>query len=62
MESPKANGGLFTQTYIDSLKKIPDYADAFDQAKPTVIRSARTVGHSQTPRLLAVPEAAITKM
>ena len=62
MESPKANGGLFTQTYIDSLKKIPDYADAFDQAKPMVIRSARTVGHSQTPRLLAVPEAAITKM
>ena len=62
MESPKANGGLFTQTYIDSLKKIPDYADAFDQAKPSVIRSARTAGHSQTPRLLAVPESAITKM
>ena len=62
MESPKANGGLFTQTYIDSLKKIRDYADAFDQAKPTVIRSARTAGHSQTPRLLAVPDTAITKL
>jgi hypothetical protein len=62
MESPKSNGGLFTQTYIESLKKIHDYADAFDQAKPTVIRNARTVGHSQTPRLLAVPESAVTKM
>ncbi|MEO8136396.1 MAG: caspase family protein [Betaproteobacteria bacterium] len=62
MESPRANGGLFTQTYIAALTKIHDYADAFDQAKPMVIRSARTVGHSQTPRLLAVPESAITKM
>ena len=62
MESPKSNGGLFTQTYIAALSKVHDYADAFDQAKPSVIRSARTVGHSQTPRLLAVPEAAITKM
>jgi hypothetical protein len=62
MESPKANGGLFTQTYIGALSKVHDYADAFDQAKPAVIRSARTVGHSQTPRLLAVPETAETKM
>ena len=62
MESPKENGGLFTQTYIHALTKVKDYADAFDQAKPAVIRSARTVGHSQTPRLLAVPEAAETKM
>ena len=62
MESPKSNGGLFTQTYIAALSKAHDYADAFDQAKPSVIRSARTVGHSQTPRLLAVPEAAVTKM
>src|SRR4030095_7469661 len=62
MESPKENGGLFTQTYINALTKDKDYADAFDRAKPTVIRSARTVGHSQTPRLLAVPETAETKM
>jgi hypothetical protein len=62
MESPKENGGLFTQTYIHALTNIKDYADAFDQAKPAVIRSARTVGHSQTPRLLAVPESAETKM
>lgn len=62
MESPKSNGGLFTQTYITALSNAHDYADAFDKAKPSVIRSARTVGHSQTPRLLAVPEAAITKM
>ena len=62
MESPKANGGLFTQTYIGALTKVHDYADAFDAAKPAVIRSARTVGHSQTPRLLAVPESAETKM
>jgi hypothetical protein len=62
MESPKEKGGLFTQTYINALSKIHDYADAFDQAKPAVIRSARTVGHSQTPRLLAVPETAETKM
>jgi hypothetical protein len=62
MESPKSNGGLFTQTYLAALGKVHDYADAFDQAKPTVIRSARTVGHSQTPRLLAVPESAVTKM
>lgn len=62
MESLKSNGGLFTQTYLESMRKIHDYADAFDQAKPAVIRSARTVGHSQTPRLLAVPESAVTKM
>lgn len=62
MESLKSNGGLFTQTYIAALSKAHDYADAFDQAKPSVIRSARTVGHSQTPRLLAVPESAVTKM
>jgi hypothetical protein len=62
MESPKSNGGLFTQTYIGALAKVRDYADAFDQAKPSVIRSARTVGHSQTPRLLAVPESAETKL
>lgn len=62
MESPKSNGGLFTQTYIAALTTVHDYADAFDKAKPTVIRSARTVGHSQTPRLLAVPESAVTKM
>ena len=62
MESLKTNGGLFTQTYIEQLKKIKDYADAFDAAKPAVIRSARTVGHSQTPRLLAVPEGALTRM
>ncbi len=62
MESPKSNGGLFTQIYLVALGKVHDYADAFDQAKPSVIRSARTVGHSQTPRLLAVPESAVTKM
>ncbi|MBK8742857.1 MAG: caspase family protein [Betaproteobacteria bacterium] len=62
MESLKSNGGLFTQTYIAALANAHDYADAFDQAKPSVIRSARTVGHSQTPRLLAVPESAVTKM
>ena len=62
MESLKSNGGLFTQTYITALANAHDYADAFDQAKPSVIRSARTVGHSQTPRLLAVPESAVTKM
>ena len=62
MESLKSNGGLFTQTYLAALGKVRDYADAFDQAKPSVIRSARTVGHSQTPRLLAVPETAVTKM
>ncbi|MEP7085406.1 MAG: caspase family protein, partial [Betaproteobacteria bacterium] len=49
MESPKSNGGLFTQTYIAALRSAHDYADAFDKAKPSVIRSARTVGHSQTP-------------
>ena len=62
MESLKTNGGLFTQIYIEQLKKVKDYADAFDAAKPAVIRSARTVGHSQTPRLLAVPESAVTRM
>ena len=62
LESLKSHGGLFTQTYIEALTNIHDYADAFDRAKPSVIRSARTVGHSQTPRLLAVPETAETKM
>jgi hypothetical protein len=33
MESLKSNGGLFTQTYIATLGKVHDYADAFDQAK-----------------------------
>ncbi|MES2933768.1 MAG: hypothetical protein V4805_09810 [Pseudomonadota bacterium] len=62
IESPSLGGGAFTQTYILSLRKIQDFADAFDQTKPSVIRIARTVGHSQTPRMLVVPEAAYTKM
>lgn len=62
LEAPSLGGGAFTQTYIISLRKIHDFADAFDQAKPSVIRIARTVGHSQTPRMLVVPEVANTKM
>lgn len=62
IEAPNLGGGAFTQTYILQLRKIHDYADAFDQTKPAVIRFARTVGHSQTPRMLVVPEEAITKM
>ena len=62
MEAPNLGGGAFTQTYILQLRKIHDFADAFDQAKPAVIRIARTVGHSQTPRMLVVPEEAVTKM
>lgn len=62
IEAPSLGGGAFTQTYILQLRKIQDFADAFDQAKPAVIRIARTVGHTQTPRMLVVPELAITKM
>ncbi len=62
MEAPSLGGGAFTQTYIALLRKIHDYADAFDKAKPSVIRIARTVGHSQTPRMLVIPEEAVTKM
>ena len=53
---------MFTQLYVAALKNAHDYADAFDQSKPTVIKRARTVGMSQTPRLLIVPEEAVTKM
>lgn len=62
LEAPELGGGAFTQNYIAQLRKIHDYADAFDKAKPTVIRFARTVGHSQTPRMLVIPEEAVTKM
>ena len=62
LEAPNLGGGAFTQTYIRQLRVIHDFADAFDQTKPAVIRIARTVGHSQTPRMLVVPEEAITKM
>ncbi|CAN5399602.1 hypothetical protein BH11PSE11_BH11PSE11_14480 [soil metagenome] len=62
IEAPSLGGGAFTQTYITSLRKIPDFADAFDHTKPAVIKIARTVGHSQTPRMLVVPEQANTKM
>lgn len=62
MEAPNLGGGAFTQTYLSQLHKIHDYADAFDKAKPSVIRIARTVGHSQTPRMLVIPEEAVTKM
>ena len=62
IESPTLGGGAFTQTYINSLRNIRDFADAFDQTKPAVIRIARTLGHSQTPRMLVVPEVADTKM
>jgi hypothetical protein len=62
LETPSVGGGMFTQLYIRSLNKMHDYADAFDQTKPAVIRKARTLGRSQTPRLLVVPEDAVTKM
>ncbi len=62
MESVDVGGGVFTQTYIAALGAMPDYADAFDRAKPLIIRKARAAGHSQTPRLLVVPEEARTKM
>lgn len=62
IEAPSLGGGAFTQTYIATLSKTRDFADAFDQAKPSVIRIARTLGHSQTPRMLVVPEQANTKM
>ena len=62
MEAPSLGGGAFTQTYVLQLRKIHDFADAFDQTKPAVIRIARTVGHTQTPRMLVVPEEAVTKM
>ena len=59
---PDIGGGMFTQLYVAQLKKASDYADAFDQTKPQVIKKARTVGFSQTPRLLVVPEEAQTRM
>lgn len=62
LEAPDLGGGAFTQTYIGQLRKIHDFADAFDKTKGSVIRIARTVGHSQTPRMLVVPEDAVTKM
>lgn len=62
LETPDIGGGMFTQLYVAALKNAHDYADAFDQSKPTVIKRARTVGMSQTPRLLVVPEEAVTKM
>jgi hypothetical protein len=62
MESPDVGGGVFTQTYLAELNRVPDYADAFDRAKPVIVKKARLVGHSQTPRLLVVPEEAYTRM
>lgn len=62
LEAPALGGGAFTQTYIKQLLGIHDYADAFDKTKPSVIRFARTVGRSQTPRMLVIPEEALTKM
>ncbi len=62
LETPRVGGGMFTQQYVQSLKQARDYADAFDDTKPVVIRRARTLSHSQTPRLLVVPEEAVTKM
>ena len=62
LEYPDVGGGMFTQLYIASLEKVHDYADAFDRTKPLVIKRARRVGYSQTPRLLVVPEEAVTKM
>ena len=62
LESPQLGGGAFTQTYIIALRNIHDFADAFDQTKTSVIKIARTMGHSQTPRMLVVPEQANTKM
>ena len=62
LEMPDVGGGMFTQLYLTQLKRVSDYADAFDQTKPQVIKKARTVGFSQTPRLLVVPEEAQTRM
>ena len=62
LEMPDIGGGMFTQLYVAQLKRVNDYADAFDQTKPQVIKKARTVGFSQTPRLLVVPEEAQTRM
>ncbi|CAG0967089.1 MAG: caspase family protein [Burkholderiales bacterium] len=62
LEMPDVGGGMFTQLYVAQLKRVNDYADAFDQTKPQVIKKARTVGFSQTPRLLVVPEEAQTRM
>lgn len=62
LEAPSLGGGAFTQTYIRSLRKEHDYAEAFDLTKPSVIRIARTMGLSQTPRMLVVPEVADTKL
>lgn len=62
LESPQLGGGAFTQTYIIALRNIHDFADAFDQTKTSVIKIARTMGHSQTPRMLVVPEQANTRM
>ncbi len=62
LEAPELGGGAFTQSYIKLLRQIRDYAEAFDKTKPSVIRFARTVGRSQTPRMLVVPEEAVTKM
>jgi hypothetical protein len=62
LENADAGGGIFTQLYLKSLGKIPDYADAFDETKQTVIKRSRTLGYSQTPRLLVVPEEAVTKL
>ncbi|MEN9560237.1 MAG: hypothetical protein RLZZ502_1448 [Pseudomonadota bacterium] len=59
-EHPEVGGGLFTQLYLEALGKKRDYANAFDDAKPIIIKRARTFGHSQTPRLLVVPEEATT--
>ena len=62
IEFPEIGGGVFTQMYIGSLSKVPDFADAFDLAKPAIVKRARTAGHSQTPRLLVVPETALTRI
>lgn len=62
LETPDIGGGMFTQLYLSALKNERDYANAFDESKPRVIRRARTAGRSQTPRLLVVPEEAITEM
>lgn len=62
LESNELGGGAFTQNYINQLRKIRDYADAFDKTKPSVIRFARTEGRSQTPRMLVIPEEAVTRM
>lgn len=62
IEFPEIGGGVFTQMYIGSLAKVPDFADAFDLAKPAIVKRARTAGYSQTPRLLVVPETALTRI